>query len=88
MIITSINLRLSKKNTGALKAYADIIFDECFVVRNLKLVQGKEKMILCMPQRRVNKTTFKDTAHPINSELRTYITNAVIEKYEELIKNN
>lgn len=87
MEITNIKLRLPKKGKGTIKAYADITFDKCFIVHNIKLVQGKEKMIICMPQNRVNKTTFKDIVHPINSELRTYITNAITKKYEELIKN-
>lgn len=80
MKITKIYLR-QPKNQGKIKAYADIVLDDCLIIRNLKLIETKEKMIVCFPARKIKKN-FKDIVHPINSELRNYITDTLISEYK------
>ncbi len=80
MKITDIRL---KKIDGQnrLKAIAAITFDECFVVHELRVIDGNEGLFVAMPSRKMPNGEFKDVAHPINQETRRMIEEAVIEAY-------
>ena len=66
-----------------LKAFATIVFDNCFVIRDLKVIQGNKGLFVAMPSKRCKDGTFKDMAHPLNSETRTSIENQVIGEYHK-----
>ncbi|UCD48463.1 MAG: septation regulator SpoVG [Deltaproteobacteria bacterium] len=65
-----------------LKAYATIVFDGCFVVRDLKIIQGSEGLFVAMPSKKKKDGTYRDVAHPLNNETRRRIEEAVIGEYE------
>ncbi len=65
-----------------LKAYVTITFDNCFVVRDLKIINGKDGLFVAMPSKKRKDGTFKDTAHPLNNETRDMIESAVLAAYE------
>lgn len=70
-----------------LKAYATIVLNECFIVRDLKVILGNDdKLFVSMPSRRSKFGTFKDIAHPLNSEMRSEVEKKVFEEYEKTIK--
>lgn len=82
MKITDVRVRVVKgENEAKLKAYADITFDECFVIHGLKIIDGQKGMFVAMPSRRMPSGEFKDIAHPITPEKRKEITDVVIEYY-------
>jgi stage V sporulation protein G len=64
-----------------LKGYATITFDDCFVVRNLKVIQGNNSLFVAMPSKRRKDGTYVDTAHPLNNETRRMIEEKVLERY-------
>ena len=66
---------------GRLRAYVSIVFEDCFIIRELKLVEGEDGMFVSMPSRRRKDGTFKDIAHPLNAEMRNIIENRVIDEY-------
>ncbi len=71
-----------------LKAFASVTFDDCFVVRNMKVVEGAKGIFLCMPSRKLQDGTHKDMVHPINQDFRQYLEENVLKAYqEELAKN-
>lgn len=71
-----------------LKAFASVTFDDSFVVRNMKVVEGTKGVFLCMPSRKLPDGTHKDMVHPINQEFRKYLEENVLKAYqEELAKN-
>lgn len=69
-------------NEDRLKAYATITFDDCFVVRDLKIIQGHAGLFVAMPSKRRKDGTFKDTAHPLNNETREMIETKVLAVFE------
>lgn len=84
MKITDVRLRAVKnENEFKLKAYADVTFDDCFVIHGLKIIDGQKGMFVAMPSRRMPDGEYKDIAHPITPELRKEITDSVITKYNE-----
>ncbi len=65
-----------------LKAYVTITLDHCFVVRDLKVIAGNTGLFVAMPAKRRKDGTFKDIAHPLNSEMRERLEAAVLAEYE------
>lgn len=65
-----------------LKAYATIIFDNCFVVRDLKIIAGTSGLFVAMPSKKKKEGTYRDIAHPLNSETRRMIEEAILREYE------
>ena len=72
-------------NEEKLKAYATITFDNCFVVRDMKVIQGESSLFIAMPSKKKKDGTFKDIAHPLNNETRGKIEKAIIAEYEKEI---
>lgn len=73
----------SESDEQKLKAYASITFDGSFVVRGLKVIDGKNGLFVVMPSRKLSDGTFKDIAHPLNNEMRKNIEGKVLEKFCE-----
>lgn len=73
------------KDNGRLKGYASIVFDDMFVVRDLRIIDGNNGLFVAMPSRKRSDGTFKDMAHPLNIETRNLIEDTVITKYEKEI---
>jgi stage V sporulation protein G len=68
-----------------LKAYVTITIDNCFVVRDLKVIKGNNGLFVAMPSKKRKDGTFRDTAHPLNNETREMIESKVLSEYEREI---
>ena len=85
MKITEIRIHLMGEER--LKAFASVTFDDCFVVRNMKIVSGAKGVFLCMPSRKLPDGTHKDMVHPIHQEFRQYLEENILKAYnDELAK--
>lgn len=73
-------------NEDKLKAYVTVIFDNCFVVRDLKIINGNTGLFVAMPSKKRKDGTFRDIAHPLNSEMRSSLEKKVLSVYEEELK--
>ena len=80
MQITDIRIRRIHSE-GKLKAYATITFENCFVVHNVKIIEGKSGLFIAMPSRRTKAGEYKDVAHPISSEFRNELQDKILEAY-------
>ena len=85
MTITDVRIRVVKNTEGELKlkAYADVTFDDCFVVHGLKIIEGQNGLFIAMPSKKIGNGEFKDIVHPIQPEFRNHITEVILKKYEE-----
>ncbi len=70
-----------------LKAYASVVFDDCFVVRDLRVISGATGLFVAMPSRKRKDGSFRDTAHPLNMETRTKIEKSILDVYQQKIAN-
>lgn len=80
MKITEVKVYPARKN-GRLKAYATIVFDNSFIIRDLKIIEGDKGLFVSMPSRRRKDGTFRDIVHPLNVETRKIIEDLVIAEY-------
>lgn len=76
------------KETGRLKAYATIVFDNSFIVRDLKIIEGNKGFFVSMPSRRRKDGTFRDIVHPLNSDMRKSIEELVIDEYKKVLDSD
>ncbi|MDR0410776.1 MAG: septation regulator SpoVG [Treponema sp.] len=67
---------------GKLKAYVTVTFDDCFVVHNVKIIEGKSGAFVAMPSRKTSSGEYKDVAHPINPEFRAELQKEILDKYD------
>lgn len=77
-------IKVYPANEGKLKAYATMVFDGCFIVRDMKIIQSDKGLFVSMPSRRKKDGSFKDIVHPLNAETRTLIEQRVIEEYNKI----
>lgn len=66
-----------------LKAYAAIVFEHSFIIHDLKLIEGKNGLFVCMPSRKWGEN-YRDIAHPLNAETRKVIENSIIDEYAKM----
>ena len=79
------DIRIRKINSeGKMKAVVSVTFDDCFVVHDIKVIEGQDKLFVAMPSRKTPDGEFKDIAHPINTEMREILQSSIIEKYDEV----
>jgi stage V sporulation protein G len=71
------------KEGGRLKAYATVVFDNCFIIRDLKVIEGDKGLFLSMPSRRRKDGSFRDIVHPLDSTTRKMIEDAVINEFQK-----
>ncbi|MCE4995755.1 septation regulator SpoVG [Staphylococcus xylosus] len=82
MKVTDVRLRKIQTD-GRMKALVSITLDESFVVHDLRVIEGNTGLFVAMPSKRTPDGEFRDIAHPINSEMRQEIQDAVMKVYEE-----
>jgi len=77
------DIRIRKVTTeGKLKAYVTVTFDNCFVIHNVKIIEGKTGMFIAMPSRKIRTGEYKDVAHPICPDFRTLLQDKVLNEFE------
>ena len=79
MEITGVKIYLV--NEKKVRAYASVIFDHCFIVRDLKVIDGDTELFVAMPGKKIKDGVYRDTVHPLNSETRQRLETAVLEAY-------
>lgn len=82
MKISDVRVRLVKKDDSKLKAVASITIDDCFVIHDIKVIDGTDGYFVAMPSRKTSDGEYKDIAHPINSETRQTVIDAVLEAFK------
>ena len=76
-------VRVSLREDAKLKAFASITLDDSFVIRGLKIIEGKTGTFVAMPSRRRKDGEYQDIAHPINNEAREVMERIILEEYRK-----
>ena len=82
MKISDVRVRLVIKDDSKVKAVASITIDDCFVIHDIKVIDGTDGYFVAMPSRKTSDGEYKDIAHPINSETRQTVIDAVLEAFK------
>ena len=71
-----------------LKAFVSVIFDDCFVVSDIKIIEGQQGLFISMPSKKRKNGTFRDIAHPLNNETRRRFEEQIIASYRECLEDS
>lgn len=85
MQITETRIRLMK-DEGKMRAVASVTFDGCFVVHDIKIIDGQNGMFIAMPSRKMAENDFRDIAHPLNQFTRDMVREAVLDAYDRELR--
>lgn len=86
MKITNVRV-VTRENTDSRKrALATVTFDDEFVVKDIAVIDGNNGLFISMPSRRTPNGEYVDIAHPITSDCRQKIQEAVLAEYNNLVK--
>ena len=87
MQITDVKVR-KLFNDGPMKAIVSVTFDGQLAVHDIKVINARDKFFIVMPSRKNPDDTYRDIVHPINSQFRIMLEEAVVDAYEEALENS
>jgi stage V sporulation protein G len=81
-------VRISPAKGGKIRAFASIVVDDCFIINDLRVIEGREKQLfVTMPARKARNGQMRDIAHPLNRETREEIEKHVLDEYESAVRH-
>lgn len=83
MNISDVRVRIVKSDNSKIRASASVTIDGCFVVHDIKVIEGEEGHFIAMPRRKTPDGQFKDIVHPLDTQTRTELTDIVLKAYEK-----
>ena len=82
MEITSVTVRKEEKENSRMRGKASVTLDECFVIHDIRIIEGEDGLFIAMPSRQKANGEYRDVAHPINAETRKMFEDAIFEAYK------
>ena len=75
------------KDDEKLKAFVSIVLDNCFIISDIKIINGTKGLFISMPSKRKKDGTFRDIAHPLNSQTRKHIEDVILDEYNNAVSS-
>ena len=85
MQVTDVRIRVIDRDSK-MKAIASVTFDDCFVVHDIKVIEGEKGYFIAMPSKRTPDEQFRDVAHPINPQMRAELEDAILARFREALQ--
>lgn len=70
---------------GSIRAYASVNLNDCFAIRNVKVMDSTKGLFVAMPSYKAGNGEYKDICFPVSKEFREQLNNAVIEAYKQAL---
>lgn len=81
MEITKVRVHKVDRDASKLKGYATVTIDDCFVISNIRIIEGENRLFCAMPSRKVSEDRFEDIVHPTNQETREMFEEKILAEY-------
>ncbi len=85
MKISDVKVRLIHKDDGRLRGVASVVIEDCFVVHDIKIIEGNDGTFIAMPSKKAPDGTYKDIAHPLNMDTRQQLSDTVLYAYNKTL---
>lgn len=78
-----------ERESSNIKGLARIYLDDCFVINNVSVLQGKDNVFVAMPSYKTKqkdkdgKAVYQDICFPVTKEFREKLYSEIIENYKE-----
>lgn len=83
MKLSDVRVRLVQKQEGRLKGVASVTIEDSFVIHDIKILEGENGYFIAMPSKKTADGSYRDVAHPISTEARQQLVEAVIQAFNE-----
>lgn len=89
MKITNVSITLCAIEGNKIKAGVDILIDNCFAIKNIRVIESKNGgYFIAMPSIRDKSTgKFEDVVYPINQKTRDIFTDKILNKFHQEVIN-
>ena len=87
MNISDVRVRLVKSENSKVKASVSITIDGCFVIHDIKVIEGNDGYFAAMPSRKNPEGDFRDIVHPLDTPTRTELNAIILKAFEEAKQN-
>ena len=85
MKISDIRIRLLAKEENKMRATASFTIENCFVIHEIRIIEGTKGMFIAMPSRKTAAGDYKDICHPIDTATRSSIEAQILEAYDRAV---
>jgi stage V sporulation protein G len=85
--ITEVRIRKITR-TEKMKAIVSVTINEQFVIHDIRIIEGTNGLFVAMPSRRIPGGGFRDIAHPISPEFRSYLQQKVLDAYGAVLEED
>ena len=82
MKITSVKVKQIEEKNSRLVGVATAVIDKVFIVEDIKIIKGDERLFLAMPSQKMPDGSYKDIAHPLNADCRKLFEDAILTEYD------
>lgn len=82
MRITSVKVKKIEEKNSRLVGVATAVIDKVFIIEDIKIIKGDEKLFLAMPSQKMPDGSYKDIAHPLNADCRKLFEDVILTEYE------
>lgn len=86
MELSDVKIRIVPKDNEMLKAVASVVIDGCFVLHDIKIINGKSGLFISMPSRKTPEGSYRDIAHPLDTETRELFSSTILGAYDKALK--
>ena len=83
MKISSVKVKIIGEENQRLVAVSSVIIDSVFIIKDIKIIKGENKLFIAMPSQKMPDGSYMDIAHPLNSDCRKLFENAILEAYRK-----
>ena len=67
-----------------LKAYVSIKLDDCFVIRDMKIIKGTTGYFVAMPAKKMKDGTYRDLVHPLDKPTRQDLEDQIMVEFRKM----
>lgn len=85
MQITDVKVRKLFDDDGPMKAIISVTFDHQLALHDIKVIYARERLFVVMPSRKNPDGTYRDIAHPINTDFRSVLERTILDAYEDAV---
>lgn len=82
MKITSVKVKKIEEKNSRLVGVATAVIDKVFIVEDIKIIKGDDRLFLAMPSQKMPDGSYKDIAHPLNADCRKLFEDAILAEYD------
>ena len=83
MKITSIKVKKIEEDNSRLVGVATAVIDKVFIINDIKIIKGDDRLFLAMPSQKMPDGSYKDIAHPLNADCRKLFEDAILKEYDK-----